>query len=56
MRNLYLIASIAAVAFFTTAQHQGWAVYSGQGRQQYASSGGGGSGGGFNRSSTISHK
>jgi len=50
-----MIAGIAAMAFFSVAQHQGWAVYSGRG-QQLASSGGGGPGSGFNRSSSISHK
>lgn len=56
MRTFYLIAGIAALAFFSAAQHQGWSVYSPRTSPQLASSGGSGSGSGFNRSSTLSHK
>lgn len=57
MGKLYLISSIAALAFFSYAQHQGMTLTGTRSGQQLASSattGGGGSGSG--RSSTLSHK
>ena len=59
MGKLYLISSIAALAFFSYAQHQGMTLTGNRSGQQLASSGtGGGSGGGsgLGRSSTLSHK
>ena len=62
MQKFYLIASAAALAFFTYAQHSGMTLTGSRGAQQVASSGNtggsGGSGGGWNsgRSSTLSHK
>ena len=57
MTKLYLISSIAALAFFSYAQHQGMSFTGARG-QQLVSSGGGTSGGssGLGRSSTMSHK
>ena len=60
MTRLYLISSIAALAFFSYAQHQGMS-FTGSRAQQLVSSGGnsiGRSGGssGSGRSSTMSHK
>lgn len=57
MGKLYLISSIAALAFFSYAQHQGMTLTGTRSGQQLASSattGGGGSG--SSRSSTLSHK
>lgn len=58
MNKFYLIASIAALGFFSYAQHNGMTLTGSRGTQQLASSGGGGGGGGFGsgRSSTLSHK
>ena len=59
MSKFYLIASVAALSFFTYAQHNGMTMTGSRGTQQLASSGGsGGSGSGVNsgRSSTLSHK
>lgn len=61
MSKIYLITSLAALAFFSYAQHQGMSFTGGRG-QQLASSGSGVSGGssfgnsGSGRSSTLSHK
>jgi hypothetical protein len=55
MTRAYLVAGIAALAFFSYAQHQGMSVFGSRGAQQLAS-GGGGSGGSGWRSSSISHK
>lgn len=61
MSKIYLITSLAALAFFSYAQHQGMSFTGGRG-QQIASSGSGVSGGsgfgnsGSGRSSTLSHK
>ena len=57
MGKLYLISSIAALAFFSYAQHQGMTLTGTRSGQQLASSattGGGGSG--SSRSSTLSHQ
>ena len=61
MTKLYLISSIAALAFFSYAQHQGMSFTGARGQQSVSSgtgSGSGGSGGssGSGRSSTMSHK
>lgn len=60
MGKLYLISSIAALAFFSYAQHQGMTLTGSRAGQQLASSASGGgsrSGGiGSGRSSTLSHK
>ncbi len=62
MSKLYLISSIAALAFFSYAQHQGMSLTGSRAGQQLASSstGGGsrsgGGGVGSGRSSTLSHK
>jgi hypothetical protein len=64
MTKIYLISSLAALAFFSYAQHQGMSFTGARG-QQLASSGTGGSGSsgrggswssGSGRSSTMSHK
>jgi hypothetical protein len=54
MTRAYLAAGIAALAFFSYAQHQGMTVFGGRGAQQLSS--GGGTGGSGWRSSSISHK
>lgn len=59
MGKLYLISSIAALAFFSYAQHQGMTLTGNRSGQQLASSatsGGGSAGSGSGRSSTLSHK
>lgn len=58
MSKLYLISSIAALAFFSYAQHQGMTFTGTRGEQQVASSSGSTSGNrqGSGRSSTQSHK
>ena len=60
MSKLYLISSIAALAFFSYAQHQGMTLTGNRSGQQLASSsgtgGGGGSGFGSGRSGTTGHK
>ena len=57
MNKFYLNASIAALGFFSYAQHNGMTLTGSRGTQQLASSGGGGGGGfGSGRSSTLSHK
>ena len=60
MSKLYLISSIAALAFFSYAQHQGMTLTGNRGGQQLASSSGGGTGGGSSfgsgRSGSLSHK
>ena len=61
MSKLYLISSIAALAFFSYAQHQGMTLTGNRSAQQVASSSGGtggtgGSGFGSGRSGTSSHK
>lgn len=58
MSKLYLISSIAALAFFSYAQHQGMTLTGARGVQQLASNstGGSGVGNGFGRSSSLSHK
>ena len=58
MSKIYLITSLAALAFFSYAQHQGMSFTGGRG-QQLASSGSSGSSfgnAGSGRSSTLSHK
>jgi hypothetical protein len=54
MTRAYLAAGIAALAFFSYAQHEGMSVFGNRGTQQL-SSGSSGSGGSW-RSSSISHK
>ena len=62
MSKIYLITSLAALAFFSYAQHQGMSFTGGRGQQLVSSGSGGGSGGssfgnaGSGRSSTLSHK
>lgn len=57
MSRLYLITSIAALAFFAYAQHQGMTLTGSRGNQQTAGkSSGFSSGGGSGRSGTLSHK
>lgn len=57
MSKIYLISSIAALAFFSYAQHQGMTLTGSRGVQQLAgNSGGFTSSGGSGRSSTLSHK
>ena len=58
MNKLYLISSIAALAFFSYAQHQGMTLTGNRSGQQIASSSGGTAGSGFGsgRSGTLSHK
>ncbi len=57
MSKFYLISGIAALAFFSYAQHQGMTLTGSRSGQQVASNSGGGSGGsGSGRSSTLSHK
>lgn len=58
MSKFYLIAGIAALSFFSYAQHQGMTLTGTRGVQQVASNSSGGSGGsgGSGRSSTLSHK
>lgn len=56
MSKLYLISSIAALAFFSYAQHQGMTLTGNRSGQQVASSSGGTGGSGFGRSGTSSHK
>ena len=58
MTKIYLIGSLAALAFFSYAQHQGMSFTGARGQQLVSSSPGGT---GFNnygsgRSSTLSHK
>ena len=62
MSKIYLITSLAALAFFSYAQHQGMSFTGGRGQQLVSSSPGGSSFGssgssfGTGRSSTLSHK
>ena len=57
MSKLYLISSIAALAFFSYAQHQGLTLTGHRSGQQVASSGSGaGSSFGSGRSGGLSHK
>lgn len=58
MNRFYLISSIAALLFFSYAQHQGMTLTGTRSGQQLASSGTGSSfgSGGSGRSSTLSHK
>jgi hypothetical protein len=57
MSKFYLISGLAALAFFSYAQHQGMTLTGSRGVQQLASNSTGGSGsGGSGRSSTLSHK
>ena len=55
MTKFYLISSIAALAFFSYAQHQGMSMTGARG-QQLVSSGTSGGSSGLGRSSTMSHK
>ena len=54
MIRFYLAAGIAALAFFSYAQHQGMSLFGTRGTQQLTS--GGGSGGSSWRSGGLSHK
>ncbi len=57
MSKFYLISGIAALAFFSYAQHQGMSLTGSRAGQQLASSStGGGSGFGSGRSGTTGHK
>ena len=61
MNRVYLLTSLAALAFFSYAQHQGMTLTGNRGVQQLAANNTGGSGGysgssGSGRSSTLSHK
>ncbi len=60
MTKFYLISSIAALTFFSYAQHQGMSLTGARAGQQLASSVASGiargGGGGLGRSSTMSHK
>lgn len=59
MSKFYLIAGIAALTFFSYAQHQGMTLTGSRSGQQVASSsgtGGGSAGSGSGRSGSLSHK
>ena len=58
MSKFYLASSLAALAFFSYAQHQGMTLTGARGVQQLASNATGtsGRGSGFGRSSSLSHK
>ena len=56
MRYLNLIASIAALSFFSYSQHQGMSLYTGADSYAQQSSGQRSSSGGRVGSSSISHK
>ena len=56
MSRFYIVAALAAMGFFSYAQHQGMSLFGGRGGQQIASGGTGGSGSGFRSGSSLSHK
>ena len=55
MTRFYVAAGIAALAFFSYAQHQGMTLFGARGAQQLSSSGSGGGGSSW-RSGSLSHK
>lgn len=54
MTRIYMIAALAAVAFFSYAQHQGMSVFGNRGAQPLSSKAG--PGGSSWRSGGLSHK
>jgi hypothetical protein len=56
MARFYLIASLAALAFFSYAQHQGMSVFSNRGAQPLTSQSGSGGSGSSWRAGSLSHK